>query len=113
MFKFILEIIIVCSLGVIVYLFARALPRVDDVDGSDESLKMKGDALSPYLEKIDGWISAVFEKFLRRAKVWVLKLDNLVSTELNKFKREPQKEVGFNDGEAKKPSEEEPVDVQL
>ncbi len=113
MFKFILEIIIVCVLGFIVYLFARALPRVDDSGESDSSIKIKGDTLSPYLEKIDEWISAVFEKFLRRAKVWVLKLDNLVSTELNKFKREPQKEVGFNEGEERQPSEEEPKDVQL
>lgn len=95
--KFLLEIIIICAFGVIVYLFTRTLPRVDDAHVTSEEKKLKGDALSSYLEKIDEWLTIIFEKFLRRAKVWVLKLDNLVNEQLNKFKREPQKKRQFTE----------------
>lgn len=106
MFKFFLEIIIVCGFGVILYLFARALPRIEE--GTETSGKeSKGDALSVYFEKVDGWINAVLEKFLRRAKVWVLKLDNFVSVRLNQFKKEPLKEKGFENLEEKKEHETE------
>lgn len=95
--KFFLEIVIVCVFGIIVYLFARALPRIDDTHITPEEKKLKGDTLSLYLEKIDEWLTIIFEKFLRRAKVWVLKLDNLVNEQLNKFKKEPQKKIQFTE----------------
>lgn len=107
MLKFLLEIIIICAFGIILYLFARALPRMKDIDGELSEERVKSDALSVYLEKIDEWITMVMEKFLRRAKIWVLKLDNLVSTQLNKFKKEPEKAKGFDEPESDLEEEDE------
>ena len=107
MFKFLLEIIIVCGFGVVLYLFARALPRIEEGTGESREKRSKSDALSVYLEKIDEWIGAVMEKFLRRAKIWVLKLDNFVSVRLNRFKNEPLKEKGFEDPADDKENEAE------
>jgi len=86
--KFILEIVMVSCLGFVVYLFARAMPRIDDTHALSPDNKTKGDIISPYLEKADEWIMTVFEKFLRRAKIWVLRMDNLVNEQLNRFKRD-------------------------
>ncbi len=97
MLKFLLEIVIVCAFGVVVYLFTRMLPRIDDAHIASKEEKMKGDALSVYLEKIDEWLTIMFEKFLRRVKVWILRLDNLVNEQLNKFKKEPQKKRQFTE----------------
>lgn len=106
MTSFILEIIMVVSLGVVLYLFARALPRVDDVSISSQDAKFNSNKLSVYLEKIDEWLKIVFEKFLRRVKVLLLKLDNIVSKKLNKFKKEPQKEMKLLSDEIAEKKEE-------
>lgn len=107
MTSFILEIIMVASLGVVLYLFARALPRVDDVLVSPEDKKLRTHWLTVYLEKADEWLKVVFEKFLRRVKVLLLKLDNIVSKRLNKFKKEPQKEMKLPSDEVIEKKEEE------
>lgn len=107
MTSFILEIIMVASLGVVLYLFARALPRVDDVLVSPGDKKLRTHWLTVYLEKADEWLKVVFEKFLRRVKVLLLKLDNIVSKRLNKFKKEPQKEMKLPSDEVIEKKEEE------
>lgn len=93
-FKFILEIILMLALGVILYLFARALPRVSDTDVSPQK-ELKIHWLSPLLERIDEKLKAFLERLFRRLKVVILKLDNFVSTKLNKFKKEELKEIGL------------------
>ncbi len=91
MLNFILNTIVLLSLGIIIYLFARALPRVNDADGEVKPLRPHW--LTVYLEKTDVWLDARSEKILRRLKIWVLKLDNWVSQKLNKFKKAEPKET--------------------
>ena len=75
-------------------MISRALPRIND-----EEVKRSGNRephwFTLVLEKIDVWLKAVSEKFLRRARVWILKLDNFVSQKLKHFKKETPKETGF------------------
>ena len=94
MVKFILQIIIMLSLGVVLYLISRALPRINDEEVKKTS---SGEPhwFMLYLEKTDVWLKAVSEKSLRRARVWILKLDNFVGQMLNRFKKEAPKETGF------------------
>ena len=54
-----------------------------------------------YLEKFDEWLKIFFEKFLRRVKVWILKLDNVVSERLSRFKKEVPKDLKLQREEKK------------
>jgi len=91
---FILQVIIMLSLGALLYLFGRALPRISEEDIRPQT------ALAPhrfmnFVEKADEWFKSVFENFLRRLRVIILKLDNMITKKINSFKKEPTKEVGF------------------
>lgn len=100
MFKFALDIVVVLSLGVILYLFARALPRISEIADDTRDEKIRTHHLSMYAERVDEWLKVFFEKFLRRAKVWIMKLDNTVSERLNRFKKGP-KELPFTEEETR------------
>lgn len=93
-FKFILEIIIFLALGAVVYFLARALPRVNNVD-FQRSASSRISWMMPYLEKTDKWLQIFLERFLRRLKILVMRLDNWVSQRLAGFKKE-EKESGFS-----------------
>ncbi len=83
------------SLGVILFLISRTFPRISEEELNSRLSKDKTHWLMTYFEKIDEWLKAFFEKFLRRMKVWILKLDNMISVKLNKFKKETAKETTF------------------
>lgn len=95
-FKFVLEIIIFISLGGVLYLLVRALPRVDD-QVFNQPTEIKTHWFSIYLEKIDRWLKALLERWLRRLRVIILKFDNTVSRKLNTFKKEEPKTNGLVD----------------
>lgn len=90
MANFVSQIIFTCSLGIIVFLFARALPRV-----SEEEAGAPTDIVEKKLEqwiarlplhKIDRGINLFLEKMLRRVRIGILKIDNLVHSLLSKVK---------------------------
>lgn len=87
MYDFIVQIVLVASLAAMIYLLARALPRVTD----DQGVLPAGffDRLVDKLplERIDISISAALEKTLRKAKILVLKLDNVINTYLEQIRR--------------------------
>jgi poly-D-alanine transfer protein DltD len=94
MYDFILQTFFITSLAVIIYLMARSLPRIQEAEGHV--------TLSDYLEKwvaklplskIDDSLNNRLEKFLRRTRVLVLKLDNSINRHLNK-----RKENGNDEG---------------
>lgn len=93
MLQFVFEMLIVLSLSVVLYLFARTLPRVSDELEVKNELRFKEHWFVSYLEKTDEWLKIILEKLLRRIKVWILKLDNVVSDKLGKFKKESQKDT--------------------
>lgn len=71
------------SLGVIVYLMASAVPRVesspDDKISDDDK-----NSIILYLDRLDAWLNRAKDRVLRRAKVFVMRTDNLIQKELNK-----------------------------
>jgi len=76
------------SLGTLIYLLARVVPRVSETEIQAVSAS---DFLDQWikklpLEKMDAWLSSQFEKFLRKFKVVVLKLDNLLTKHLQSLK---------------------------
>lgn len=95
MVNFILQILMMLGLGAILYLMARALPRIDDSEFNPPPHSASSHRLTVYLEKIDEWVNFFLEKFFRKLRLVILKLDNIVSQKLGKLKKETPKETGF------------------
>jgi len=90
MYDFILQIVTFLSLGVLIYLFARALPRINENVSSEPTPRTdyidKAMKKLP-LSKIDSMINLFIGKALRRIKVVVMKVDNVINRHLNKVKK--------------------------
>lgn len=99
MLWFIIEMIIMVSLAAIIYLMAKALPRISDEAENGPASQSR---VMFYVEKLDGVLKAFSEKFLRQARVWILKVDNFVTQKLNQFKKEAPKETKLPPAEEKK-----------
>ena len=87
MYDFILQLTFMGSLGTIVYLVARAVPRISDGE-AHLTPHGKFDAWLGSLpfEQVDAFLNTSLEKTLRKTKIGVLKVDNLLTTYLNKVK---------------------------
>jgi len=75
------------SLGVVLYIVARALPRIEEVE-KESSEASPTPRIVVYLEQADEKLLVILEKALRRIRVVLLKLDNTVSQKLRRFKQE-------------------------
>lgn len=95
MFKFILQILIMLSLGAVLYLIARAVPRVSDEEIKKNHATIPSHGFMTFLEKIDDKLKLILEKLLRRTRIWILKFDNFIVEKLKKFKKEASKETAF------------------
>ncbi|MEK7554634.1 MAG: hypothetical protein AAB518_01455 [Patescibacteria group bacterium] len=88
MYDFILQIILFGSLGVIVYLMARAVPRVVDTGEPVHPTGRFDRMLSRLpLRQVDDRLNGYFEKFLRRVKVFILRFNNSVDAKLAKLRK--------------------------
>lgn len=92
MYTFIVQIIFVASLAVIIFLFARGLPRIVN---KEEDASLKFDAIDKLVEKIplerfDDVMHLVFEKWLRKLRVVILRFDNIVNGYLDQLKKYSQ-----------------------
>ena len=88
MYNFILQFLIMTSLAIIVYLVARATPRIDENIVFSKSKNSFFDNIVHKLplEKIDLMSSNLLEKLLRRVKIIILKIDNILTKKLGNFK---------------------------
>ena len=91
MYNFILQIIIMSSLGIIVYLFGRAIPRISNIEENitKNSFQFKLDkfiAKIPF-DKIDISFSTSIEKTLRKIKLLLMKWDNIVTNHIEKMRK--------------------------
>lgn len=90
MYNFILQIIIMASLGTIIYLIARTVPRIENLEESFEKMPIgKLDRLINLipLDKIDITLSTLTEKMLRKIKLGLMRWDNLMTDHLKKIKK--------------------------
>lgn len=86
---FIFILLLMFSLSGVLYLMVRALPRVaEEPDAHGDSRRSFLDrwAHSEIPEKIDASLNSFLLKFLRKFKVFVLKLDNVVSAHLKRVR---------------------------
>lgn len=79
------------SLGAIIYLIARAAPRVGDVEESfkKETFHQRLDKLIAKIpfDKMDVFFTVNLEKTLRKMKLLLMKWDNLLTNHLRKLKK--------------------------
>jgi hypothetical protein len=78
MANLILELIVMVSLAIIVYLMAAAVPRVEEKEEGEERLQRTTIPLA----KLDNLLIKVRDKLLRRTKIMVMKIDNFISRQL-------------------------------
>jgi len=79
------------SLGAVLYLIARALPRVSDEAFEDRKRVLHTPWMLLCLERCDEWLKGSAEKSLRRLRVWLLRLDNGITGALIRFKKQEEK----------------------
>ena len=87
MYNFILQIAAVLSLGTIIYLLARAAERSGEMAQISEPNKFDKVIAKLPLAKIDAALNNFFGKFLRKSKVVVMKVDNLLNEYINKLRK--------------------------
>ncbi len=84
MIQFILTTVLMVSLGTILYLVARSLPRIEEEQPADGTLLERW-AASEIPEKVDAAFNGFLMKFLRKLKVVLLKIDNYLTDHLKKI----------------------------
>jgi len=90
------------SLGAMIYLIGRAVPRVSDEVGGGESMTKFDRLLSSMrFEKVDVLLNNFLEKLLRKVKLLLMKLDNTTNNYLNKVKKFKLPGNGQKNGEEK------------
>jgi len=75
----ILELTIMVSLAVIVYLMAAAVPRIEEKEEEGEG-RIQRTALP--LDKLDNFLIKLKDKSLRRTKILLMRIDNFISRQL-------------------------------
>ena len=102
MLAFILNIVLMLALGTLVFLFVRAIPRVEDEDGQKHKRTIFEKWLVSELpERADIYLSNLFAKWIRKFKIFVMKIDNMLGSHLKKIKphslKSDVKTGGFSD----------------
>ncbi len=85
MLEFILANIAMVSAGVVLFLIAHSLPRVGE-SATEPKWFIERWITSEFPEKLDGAFNSFAGKSLRKLRVILLKIDNVVSESLKKIK---------------------------
>ncbi len=88
MYDFVLQLIMIGSLSVVVYLMARALPRVTDEGGVPTMHEQVGGWIERLpLHHVDERLNALLYKFLKHLRVIMMKIDNRLTHQLKRVKQ--------------------------
>jgi hypothetical protein len=98
MIEFILIDVLLISLGIILYIIARALPRIEEDPNTIEKKNfLDRFANSDVPEKLDVTFNLFLLKFLKRIKILTLKFDNALSRQLKRIRSdEDEKKVAID-----------------
>ena len=108
------------GLGTMIYLVARALPRIGD-ELQETPTKIDRLFASIPLHKADAFLNNFLEKFLRKTKLFLMKLDNYVGGYLDQIKKingngkknGEEKPTLFSNGNGHKEEDESGIDQTL
>lgn len=104
--------LLMLSLSAVLYLMVRALPRLVEEPEEKKNFIDRW-AHSQLPEKVDATLNGYLLKFLRKLKVFVLRLDNSINRHMQKVKPEDNgkkpaidfKEIAGNGASTEKPQE--------
>ena len=88
MFAFVFEIAIFASLAGILFVSLRTLPRVSNEVFTENRSRIRAHEFMLFIERADVVLKVLFEKFLRRLKVIILKFDNFLTKKISDLKKE-------------------------
>ncbi|MDO8469855.1 MAG: hypothetical protein Q7S84_02405 [bacterium] len=110
MLNYLLELLVMVSLGLILYLLARVLPRVSDLDTKPSRHIPVPHWATAYFERFDERALAILEKMIRRVRLWVLKIDNALLGRLERFRRPVAGKTPFSSNNEGSPTDERAED---
>lgn len=86
MLQFILTDIFMLSFGALIYIFLHALPRIEESPERTvrEKTLIERWITSELPEKFDAIFNNFLLKFLRKLKVWALKIENIIASHLKR-----------------------------
>lgn len=87
MADFILQLVLVVSGGILLYLVARTLPRLDETDPTPSPRHMLPEWAMYYLERADQELIAFFERVVRTLRVFLMKFDNVLGERIHKMRK--------------------------
>ncbi|PIR86987.1 MAG: hypothetical protein COU11_03150 [Candidatus Harrisonbacteria bacterium CG10_big_fil_rev_8_21_14_0_10_49_15] len=89
MLDFVIQMAFMASLAVIVYMLARAMPRVAEQFWEEDQPKSSLDRFLERipLERIDIALHQILIKMLRKSKIVILKIDNAINEYLEQLKK--------------------------
>jgi len=96
LYSFIFETIIFLGIGVIIFILARALPRIEDETApraSQKSRLMYAIQDMP-LDKIDDMIKLAIHKTLHKTKILINKADNFIAEKMKATRPNSKKKDG-------------------
>ncbi len=88
MYNYILQAGLFIGLAAVIYIFVKAAPRVGDLP-QEKKERFHWSNRFP-LEKLDSLVSSYFEKWLRKNRVFLMKLDHFISRQIDKVKNNKQ-----------------------
>ena len=87
LFQFIVTNIFLISVGTLIYLVVRTLPRIDEHGPAEKKASLLERWMASEVpEKIDETVNTYTGKILRKVKVVLLKVDNVISKRLQKIR---------------------------
>ena len=88
MFNYFLQAGLFIGLTAVIYIFIKAAPRVSDLP-QDKKEHFHWFKRLP-LDKLDNLVSCFLEKWLRRIRVFLMKVDSAIIRQINKVKNNKQ-----------------------
>jgi hypothetical protein len=87
LYNLIFELLLMAGLGLIVYIFASALPRLEDEPADRREGRLEKLFKRIPFDEIDDYLNFWGQKMLRRFKILLMKADNAVTASLDKLSK--------------------------
>jgi len=84
MLQFIAANILMISLGGLLYMIARTIPRLEDKEEADNKNIVERFVMSDMPQRVDAVVNTFTGKVFRRLKVALMKLDNFLTDRIKK-----------------------------
>jgi len=97
--QFIFSTTLMVAVGVVLYFSARALPRVSDEEGEHKASLLERWLTSEIPNRLDQALNNYMGKFFRKLKVYILRMDNVLTGKLRKMNMEQngKPRIDFNE----------------